>query len=77
MPRLTLMEAVELLEDGTDITVEWDGTAGVLNSHMLAKLAGRTVTKIKPVSCTAVMVDLADSAALPVSPFVTVSGCKC
>lgn len=74
MPRLTLMEAVELLEDGTDITVEWDGTAGVLNSHMLAKLAGRIVTKIKPVSCTSVIVDLADSATLPVSHF---QSCSC
>lgn len=63
MPRLTLMEAVELLEDGTEITVEWDGTAGVLNSHI------RIVTKIKPVSCTSVIVDLADSAALPVNPY--------
>lgn len=69
MPRLTLMETVELLEDGTEITVEWDGTAGVLNSHMLAKLAGRVVTKIKPVSCTSVIVDLADSTALPVNPY--------
>nr|DAM06677.1 MAG TPA: hypothetical protein [Caudoviricetes sp.] len=69
MPRLTLMEAVELLEDGTEITVEWDGTAGVLNSHMLAKLAGRIVTKIKPVSCATVIVDLADSATLPVNPY--------
>lgn len=69
MPRLTLMEAVELLEDGTEITVEWDGTAGVLNSHMLAKLAGRIVTKIKPASCTTVIVDLADSAVLPVNPY--------
>ena len=69
MPRLTLMEVVELLEDGTDITVEWDGTAEVLNSHMLAKLAGRIVTKIKPVSCTSVIVDLADGAALPVNPY--------
>lgn len=69
MPRLTLMEAVELLEDRTEITVEWDGTAGVLNSHMLAKLAGRIVTKIKPVSCTSVIVDLADSAVLPVNPY--------
>lgn len=69
MPRLTLMETVELLEDGTEITVEWDGTAGVLNSHMLAKLAGRIVTKIKPVSCTSVIVDLADSTTLPVNPY--------
>lgn len=74
MPRLTLMETVELLEDGTEITVEWDGTAGVLNSHMLAKLAGRVVTKIKPVSCTSVIVDLADSTTLPVSHF---QSCSC
>lgn len=74
MTRLTLMEAVELLEDGTEITVEWDGTAGVLNSHMLAKLAGRIVTKIKPVSCTSVIVDLADSTTLPVSHF---QSCSC
>lgn len=73
MTRLTLMEAVELLEDGTEITVEWDGTAGVLNSHMLAKLAGRVVTKIKPVSCTSVIVDLADSTKLPVSPALSIS----
>lgn len=77
MPRLTLLEAVALLEEDTEVTLKWDGNTENLTIQMLARLAERTVAGIAPQDDTAVTIALAAGALLPVSPFAAVSGCKC
>lgn len=68
MSKLTLLEAVALLEENTEVTLKWDGNTEELTIQMLARLANRTVASIAPENDITVSIALADGTP-PVNPY--------